>query len=824
MPHKEDLTSYLSINNIDYIEQAYKGYLEDPDSIDPSWISFFGSLEKETPAKKIIFSEDLSSTENPKNLYRTYGHFCANLDPLKISKPKGHPEIQGTDPTYCGSLGYEFMHLENQVEKNWFIQKIENEKLNLSKEEKIGILEFLLRAEMFEQYIHIKFQGTKRFSIEGGESFIPAMRYLLSKFKNNGMKGAIIGMAHRGRLNLITNVLDLPYSTIFKKFMHHHESKKNVGSGDVKYHMGANSKPAYLGGNFELELAPNPSHLESINPVVLGEVRARQDMGDQFSCVMVHGDASIIGQGIVAESLNLSKLKGYSTQGTIHLIINNQVGFTASPDETRSSNYCSDVMKIINAPIIHVNGDDVEAVLWACDIASKYCHTFKKDIAIDLVCYRKYGHNETDEPFFTQPLMYSKITSKKSAAYLYETLFPENIEKIKEKITKNLSDEYLIAEKMTLEYQSLILKEQDIVTGVDIKILNQIITNITQIPKDYKINTKILRQLDLKNDISKIDWATGEALSFGSLLLEGKDIRLSGQDCQRGTFSQRHCVLTCQETGRKYTPLSTLGNFTAFNSPLSEFAVMGFEFGYASYSKNTLVIWEAQFGDFSNGAQTIIDQYISASESKWGKLSGIVILLPHGYEGQGPEHSSSRLERYLQLCAQYNMQVIYPTTPGNYFHALRRQMIRNYQKPLIIITPKSLLRHKRAVSTLEDFGSEKSFQKIISFGKSEKKIIFCTGKIYYDLTEGQIDAQIIRIEQLYPFPKDEILKILPEKLPEKIYWVQEEPENMGAWHFVKDKFTFKINYIGRPESASTATGDESVHIQEQKEIIEKAKN
>ncbi len=823
MPHKEDITSYLAISNIDYIEQTYEKYLEDPSSVDPSWIPFFGSLEKETPAKKIIFSEVLPvASGDSRNLYRTYGHFCANLDPLKLSKPKGHTQIQGNDPKYCGSLGYEFMHLENEVEKNWFIQKIENEKLNLSKEQQLNTLEFLFRAEMFEQYLHVKFQGAKRFSIEGGESFIPAMRYLLLKFKQDGMKGAVIGMAHRGRLNVVTNVLDLPYSTIFKKFMHHHKAKKNVGSGDVKYHMGAAAKPSYLGGDFELELISNPSHLESVDPVVLGQVRARQDRGDGFSCILVHGDASMMGQGVVSESLNLSKLQGYSTQGTIHMIINNQVGFTALPDETRSSTYCSDVMKIINAPVIHVNGDDVEAVLWACEIAAEYRHTFKKDIAIDLVCYRKYGHNETDEPLFTQPLMYSKIAAQKSVAHLYGDHFLAHTEEIKAKITQNLSYEYTVTEGMSLDDQRLILEEKDAATGVDT--LDQVIKTITQIPEKYKINTKILRQLELKSDTSKIDWGTGEALSFGSLLLDGKSVRLSGQDSRRGTFSHRHCVLTCQNTGEKYTPLATLGNFSAFNSSLSEFAVMGFEFGYAASNKNTLVMWEAQFGDFANGAQTIVDQYLSASESKWGELCGLVLLLPHGYEGQGPEHSSSRFERYLQLCAQYNMQVVYPTTPANYFHVLRRQMLRDYQKPLIVITPKSLLRHKRAISTLADFGLGTSFQKVISSGESSKKIIFCTGKIYYDLTESSIDAQIIRLEQLYPFPEAEILKILPKNLPEKIYWVQEEPENMGAFHFVKDKFPFKIEYIGRAESASTATGDADVHAQEQKDIIEKAKS
>jgi 2-oxoglutarate dehydrogenase E1 component len=824
MPHKDEINSYLAGMNLDYIEQAYAQYLIDPTSVDQSWIPFFGSLGKEDPSKKIIFSESLPTTFDTMDLYRTYGHFWAKLDPLKISKPKGHNAIEGNDPRYCGTLGYEFMHLEEQVEKDWFIQKIEKNKQTLAKDDQIETLESLFRAEMFEQYLHTKFQGAKRFSVEGGESLIPALRYLLKNFKKNSMNGAVIGMAHRGRLNVITNVLDLPFSTIFKKFMHHHKAKSDVGSGDVKYHMGATSTPSYLGGDFKVELASNPSHLESVNPVVLGEVRARQDKGEKVSCILVHGDASFMGQGVVAESLNLSKLEGYSTHGTIHVIVNNQVGFTAAPGETRSSTYCSDLMKMINAPIIHVNGDDVEAVLWACEIASEYHRTFQKDIAIDLVCYRKYGHNETDEPFFTQPLMYQAIAKQKSTANQYGEKFPEITDQVKAKITQNLQNEYNLTENMTLEDQSLILKEVDVVTGISQDAFKKILHAITFIPEGYTINPKIIRQLEAKKDESKIDWATGEALSFGSLLLQGKNVRLSGQDSMRGTFSHRHSVLTCQDTGKKYAPLKSLGNFNAINSSLSEFAVMGFEFGYAAHHLESLVMWEAQFGDFANGAQTIVDQYLSASESKWGELCGLVLLLPHGYEGQGPEHSSARFERYLQLCAQYNMQVVYPTTPANYFHVLRRQMMRTYQKPLIVITPKSLLRNKNAISSLEDFGPKTSFQKVISSGNSNEKIIFCTGKIYYDLMEAQIDAQIIRLEQLYPFPSDDIQKVLPKKLPEKILWVQEEPENMGAWNFVSSKFDFKIKYIGRSESASTATGDADVHAQEQKNIIEKAKS
>ncbi len=823
MPHKDEINSYLFGANSDYIEEIYAAYLKDPKSIDSSWASFFTSLEKEHPLRKIIFKEHTTPQNNASDLYRSYGHLSANLDPLNIKKPRPIPIFDShLNNLYCGNLGYEFMHLEAELERNWFIEKIENNKISIPPDLKLDAISDLLKAELFEQFLHTKFQGAKRFSIEGSESFVSGLKYLLKKIKFQGKKGAIIGMAHRGRLNTVANILDLPYSVIFKKFIHHPKGGYESGSGDVKYHMGATSTPEYLGGSFEVTLAPNPSHLESVNPVVLGQVKAKEN----FSGILVHGDASFMGQGVVTETLNLSKLDGYSTNGTIHIIINNQVGFTATPNETKSSTYCSDVMKIINAPVIHVNGSNIDAVLIAFEMASQYQHLFQKDIAIDLVCYRKYGHNETDEPMFTQPLMYKEIVKQKSIASIYGLETKD--------ILQELKNEYDVAQKGQINENSLILEEQDTLTGVSLNSLMVVLQTITQIPSQYKINSKISRQLEQKQDISKIDWATGEAFSFGSLLLEGKKIRLSGQDSQRGTFSHRHSILTCQETGKTYTPLASLGKFDALNSSLSEFAVMGFEFGFSSCSKDTLVLWEAQFGDFANGAQTIIDQYISASESKWAQTSGLVLLLPHGYEGQGPEHSSSRFERYLQLSAQYNMQVVYPTTPANYFHVLRRQLSRAYQKPLVVITPKSLLRHKLAVSTLDDFGPETSFQKVISTNQNSKKLIFCTGKIYYDLIENEVEAQIIRLEQLYPFPQTEIIKTLSKEKPLKISFVQEEPQNMGAWVFLsrqienllKDFYEDFINieYIGRPPSASTATGYVDIHLQEQKQIIEKARS
>ncbi|MCA0432128.1 MAG: 2-oxoglutarate dehydrogenase E1 component [Proteobacteria bacterium] len=853
--------------------------------------------------------------------YRMRGHLAADLDPLKLreqgDQPELNPETYGFTAadmdrsifldnvlglesatarqildilrrTYCGTLGVEFMHITDPEQKSWIQQRIEgeNKEITFTKEGKKAILNKLIEAEGFEQFLNVKYTGTKRFGLDGGESMIPALEQIIKRGGNLGVRDIILGMAHRGRLNVLANVLAKPFSAIFHEFQGGSATPDEVeGSGDVKYHLGSSSDRVFDGNTVHLSLTANPSHLEIVDPVVLGKARAKQDQrGDKSRTtvmpLLIHGDAAFAGQGVVAECLGLSGLKGHRNGGSIHFIVNNQIGFTTSPIWSRSSPYPSDIAKMIDAPIFHPNGDDPEAVVFAAKIATEFRQTFKKPVVIDMFCYRRFGHNETDEPAFTQPLMYKRIAAHQSVANIYAqrliaegTLTAEDFDQMKADYRKRLDDAHTVASGYKsnkadwLDGRWAGLKtasSQDDarrgLTGVPVEHLRELGLKLTRIPKSFTAHKTMQRVLDARRkmieDGGGIDWAMGEHLAFATLLDEGFKIRLSGQDVQRGTFSQRHAVIVDQVTEKRYTPLNHLKKdqqikIEAINSMLSEEAVLGFEYGYSLAEPNALVAWEAQFGDFANGAQVIFDQFISSAERKWLRMSGLVCLLPHGYEGQGPEHSSARLERFLQMCAEDNMQVANCTTPANYFHILRRQLKRDFRKPLIMMTPKSILRNKRAVSRLEEMGPETSFHRIlyddaqtnpddkIKLVKDEKirRVILCSGKVYFDLLEerekrGINDVYLMRIEQLYPWPHKALAQEMARFKKAEVYWVQEEPQNMGAWTFVQPgiervlEFVKARNtrprYVGRPASAATATGLMSRHLKELKMFVDEA--
>ncbi len=734
-----------------------------------------------------------------------------------------------------------------------------------------------MQVETFEQFLQSRFPGAKRFSIEGAENSIIAARKIIRELSESGVEDIVFGMPHRGRLSMLTKIFNKPYRSMLSEFQGNMAHPEHLDvSGDVKYHLGTSYDLKFDNGNkVHISLAANPSHLEAVNPVVAGKVRAKQDcFGDKdrvkAAGVLFHGDAAFAGQGVVMESLVLSELSGYNAGGTVHIVINNQVGFTATSEEARSGRYATEVAKTVKAPIFHVNGNCALEVAKASAIAAQYRNKFKKDIVIDLVCYRLHGHNEIDEPRFTQPSMYKKVDNLSTPSDIYaKELIEKNIieesyvSEVKSKYRKQLDKELEASKTYKPEKEEWFeglwkgfvsyseTRGKDKKTGINKKTTEEIGKALINLPSDFKAHKTILKGFE-KRTLSlssgeNIDWATGEALAIGSLLLEGTRVRLSGQDSQRGTFSHRHSVVTDQETGGKFTPLNNISkdqaHFEVINSCLSEYAVLGFEYGYSLVNPNNLVIWEAQFGDFSNGAQIVIDQFISSAEMKWMRASGLVMLLPHGYEGQGPEHSSARLERYLQLCAENNMQVVNCTTPANYFHALRRQIHRNYRKPLIVMSPKSLLRHPSAVSTIEEFGEGKEFSPILSDNrdnnKESKKLVLCSGKIYYELLEGvkkdnKKNVSIIRVEQYYPFPEKELLAELKKYTnAEELVWCQEEPRNMGAWYFIRprieqlmEKLKIKkpLEYVGRGYSASTAAGYASVHNRRQKEIIKEAIN
>jgi len=854
--------------------------------------------------------------------YRMRGHLHANLDPLNLEPRKDHEELHPSSygftetdwdrkifidfvlgleyatiremlallrRTYCSTIGWEFLHISNPAEKSWIQARIEgpDKEIAFTREGKRAILNKLVEAEGFEKFIDVKYTGTKRFGLDGGESMVPALEQIIKRGGALGVQEIVFGMAHRGRLNVLAQVMGKPHRAIFHEFKGGSYAPADVeGSGDVKYHLGASSDRVFDGNNVHLSLTANPSHLEIVDPVVLGKVRAKQDqLNDTAERVkvlplLIHGDAAFAGQGVVAECLGLSGLKGHKTGGSIHFIINNQIGFTTYPRFSRSSPYPSDVAKMIEAPIFHVNGDDPEAVVFAVKVAVEFRQQFHKPVVIDMFCYRRFGHNEGDEPSFTQPLMYKKIRQQPTTLEIYsKKLIAEGVvtegevDKMKADWRSRLEAEYEAgqaykpnkADWLDGRWAGLkaVASTQDDArrgeTGAPIPLLKEIGTKITQIPEGFNAHKTIQRFLENRRKAidsgEGIDWATGEALAFALTVNEGTRVRFSGQDVERGTFSQRHSVLIDQETERRYKPLSNIregqGKYEVINSMLSEEAVLGFEYGYSLSEPNALTLWEAQFGDFANGAQVVFDQFISSGERKWLRMSGLVCLLPHGYEGQGPEHSSARLERFLQMCAEDNMQVANCTTPANYFHILRRQLSRDFRKPLILMTPKSLLRHKRAVSRLDEMAEGTTFHRVLwddaQYLKAEKiklvkdnkirRVVLCSGKVYYDLYEerekrGIDDVYLLRVEQLYPFPLKALVTELSRFKNADIVWCQEEPKNMGSWTFVEPYLAWVLEqasskvkrprYAGRPASAATATGLMSTHLAQLNAFLEEA--
>jgi 2-oxoglutarate dehydrogenase E1 component len=850
--------------------------------------------------------------------YRIRGHLISNLDPLGLQKIEKHSELKYetygftkkdlskkifldgvlgiqtasleeilsiAKKTYCQNIGFEFMHMSDPEERKWIRDRIEGreKEIKFTENGRKAIFNKLVEAEGFEKFLQVKFVGTKRFGLDGGESLIPALEQIIKRGGHLGVKEVKIGMPHRGRLNVLANMMQKPFKAIFKEFFGQSITSKKDFEGDVKYHLGASANREFDGNLVHISLTDNPSHLEAVNPVVLGQVRAKQFFHKDKSRkkvvpVLIHGDAAFAGQGVVAECFAMSGLPGHNTGGTIHIIVNNQIGFTTAPRFARSSPYPSDLAKMVQAPIFHVNGDDPEAVVHCAKIATEFRQSFNRDVVIDMVCYRRYGHNEGDEPSFTQPLMYKKIRKHPTTLQIYgQKLIREGLissevyEKTKKEFKDFLNKEFIGAKDYKVKmkwfdgvwsrFKPEIGKDRRGATGVDKEKLKLIGKKITHLPDNSNFHKTLIKIFENKRKMftedKPIDWSTAETLAFATLLTEGFSVRLSGQDSGRGTFSQRHSVLRNQDSHERYVPLNNISkeqkNFEVIDSLLSELGVLGFEFGYSLSEPETLVLWEAQFGDFVNGAQVVIDQFIASGESKWSRASGLVMLLPHGYEGQGPEHSSARLERFLQLCAQDNLQVVNCTTPANYFHALRRQMHRDFRKPLIVMTPKSLLRHKRCISNISNFTKKSSFHRIleddaylennnlIKLKKDNKvkKVIMCSGKIYFDLIEAREKAKddktvFLRIEQLYPFPVKQLGKQLKRYENAKFYWCQEEPKNMGAWntarHYIDRTLEIiqvkgeKVKYIGRNAAASPATGNLNKHLAEQKEILEKVIN
>ncbi|MGV3667961.1 MAG: 2-oxoglutarate dehydrogenase E1 component [Leptospira bouyouniensis] len=909
-------------DNVVLLEEYYKQFKEDPSSLTKDWIDFFHDLERSSVSNNGSNGGgfngngyvNYTSTEHRKdsslsdfgiinllNAYRRQGHLAANLDPLGINKPNrefidlkikalkqsdldtevdsgivnlGKTKLKNVidwfEKTYCGSIGCEHYYLVNDEEREWLQNRMEplanNEPIN--KKTALRLFEKLYQADSFENFLAKKFVGKKRFSLEGGETMIPMLDTLVEEAGGHKMDALVIGMAHRGRLNVLVNIIRKPAGLIFAEF----EEKLNpgqLGYADVKYHLGySNNVMTHYGKEVKLSLAFNPSHLEAVDPVIFGSVRARQEMAkdidrSKFMPVAIHGDAAFAGQGVVAETLNMMNLEGYTVGGTFHIVINNQIGFTTLPSESRSTLYATDLAKGFQVPIFHVNGDDPEATYRVTKLALEYRQKFKKDVIIDLICYRRLGHNETDEPTFTQPQMYDIIKKHPKTIKIYEEkllqrgdITQEEIQFIKDGIAQGLEDSFQQAKekdtRITVDtlggVWSRYTKEpldSDVHTQLLQQQLGGIVKAVTTLPSGFSANPKHIKVLEDRRKMGAgelpIDWGFAESLSFGSILENGFPIRLGGQDAQRGTFSHRHAVLSDIVNGKKLTLLNHISDKQAkieiVNSSLSEYSCLGFEYGYSLADPNSLVMWEAQFGDFANNAQVIFDQFISSSEIKWQRMSGLVCLLPHGYEGQGPEHSSARLERFLQLCALDNIQVANLTTPAQYFHILRRQILQSFRKPLIIMTPKSLLRLKDAASSLEDITTG-AFRKILPdpVAKPEKveKLLFCSGKVYYDLRKA-IDAQklenvaVVRIEQLYPFPENHIKQMITSygKL-KKFVWVQEEPKNQGAWFFVRDRIEAvmpenkRLHYAGRSEFPSPACGHVVTHLKEQEDLVKDA--
>ncbi len=850
--------------------------------------------------------------------YRIRGHLDANLDPLALRTESHHPELNpesygfGPDDldrpifldyvlgletatiremlvilrrTYCDTFAVEFMHVSDPEEKAWIQERIEgrDKEISFTREGRLAILDKLIHAEGFEKFLAVKYTGTKRFGLDGAEATIPALEQIIKRGGALGAKEIVIGMPHRGRLNVLTNVMGKPYQAIFHEFYGGSANPEDVeGSGDVKYHLGASSDREFDGNKVHLSLTANPSHLEIVDPVVLGKARAKQDQyhdRERGSVIplLLHGDAAFAGQGVVAECLGLSGLKGHRTGGSVHFIVNNQIGFTTAPHNSRSSPYPSDMAKMVGAPIFHVNGDDPEAVVHAAKVAIEFRQKFGKPVVVDMFCYRRFGHNEGDDPSLTQPLMYKKIGAQKTTLEIYaQRLIDEGL------LTREEVDERMAAFRAQLDtdltaaksfrpnkadwldgrWSGLAPAQGDARRGETAIPMDRLVSigqKITDVPKEFHVHKTLQRLLTNRRKMvdgsAPVDWGMAEHLAYGSLLDEGFGVRLVGQDSERGTFVHRHAVLNDQENEDKFVPLNSVAKgdaeFEVINSMLSENAVLGFEYGYSLAEPNSLVLWEGQFGDFANGAQVVIDQFISSGERKWLRMSGLVMLLPHGYEGQGPEHSSARLERYLQLCAEDNMQVANCTTPANYFHILRRQMHRNFRKPLVIMTPKSLLRHKRAVSTLNEFTGDSSFHRLLwddaemlpdekiklVDDKKIRRVVLCTGKVYFDLYQereerGIDDVYLLRVEQLYPFPARALIKELGRFPDAEFVWCQEEPKNMGAWFFTEPNIEWVLSHIGarkrrakyagRPAAASPATGLMSKHLQELNQLLSEA--
>ncbi|MDX1453955.1 MAG: 2-oxoglutarate dehydrogenase E1 component [Gammaproteobacteria bacterium] len=925
-------SSLFSGGNAAYLEELYEHFLADPSSLPDEWQDYFrgfeaaghegggiphGPIKQEFAARarqpRLAASGGVDESLIRKQAsvmrlieaYRGRGHRRAKTDPLDLTElpdvPDLTPAFHGLgdsdmdtefatladggdatmklrdlvsmlDETYTGSIGFEYMHVTNSEERGWLKQQIEGSrgKADLQKDEKINLLEQLTAAEGMEKYLHTRYVGQKRFSLEGGESLIPMLNDLIQQGGKQGVEEIVVGMAHRGRLNVLINVLGKSPSELFSEFEGKHDNHEDR-SGDVKYHQGFSSDIKTEGGNVHLALAFNPSHLEIVNPVVEGSVRARQDRrcdkhGEKVMPILVHGDAAFAGQGVVMETLQLSQARGFATGGTVHIVCNNQVGFTISdPRDARSTPYCTDIAKMLEAPILHVNGDDPEAVIHATRIALNYRQRFHKDVVIDLVCYRRHGHNEADEPSATQPVMYKTIRAKKTTRGIYaDQLEGEGV--VDGDAIKKMLDDYrggleegqtrakshlgMIGNEYTVDWSKYFRQslEDEVDTTIKKSDVKKLGDRIIDVPDDVELHSRVEKIVEgrrkmLAGEID-MDWGFAETMAYASLLTSGSPVRLVGQDSGRGTFFHRHAVWHNQKDAGTYVPLRHLSDdqrsFTVVDSLLSEEAVLGFEYGYCTADPTTLVIWEAQFGDFANGAQVVVDQFLSSGEAKWGRLCGLVMFLPHGYEGQGPEHSSARLERYLQLCAQHNMQVCVPTTPAQMFHMLRRQMVRELRKPLIVMTPKSLLRHKQSVSPLSDLTGGK-FHLIIPEiddikPKSVKTVVFCSGKVYYDLLEERRneeldDVALVRIEQLYPFPEKEYAEELAKySNATDIVWCQEEPMNQGAWYQIRHRLQgglgkkHELRYAGREHAASTAAGYYQMHVAEQKALIDDALN
>jgi 2-oxoglutarate dehydrogenase E1 component len=893
--------------NAGYLAELYQLYLTDPSLVDPAWAEFFRSLDHNgigngytngrsnghaavAEGARVVTSSN-SVGEKLVEAFRAYGHAAANLSPLGAGgmKPESPAElqlsyhgeardasqvaltgfsfggqsysscaqlIQALKETYCGAIGYEFSHLTKVEERRWLQARIEGKSPTFSAQDKRQILRDLIRAEMFESELHRKYVGTKRFSLEGNDTLIPMISVLASSAAQAGVKGIVCGMAHRGRLNVLANSIGKPLSTIFSEF----EDKTVAtiaGAGDVKYHLGWETNRAPNGAAIELSIVPNPSHLEFVNPVVEGVVRALQDKNDRsnrgaYLPLAMHGDAAFAGQGIVFETINYSGIGGYYTGGTFHIVINNQIGFTTTPDESRSTRYCTDLAKGIDCPVFHVNAEDPEAACWLTQLALEYRMAFGKDVFIDLIGHRKHGHNEGDDPSFTQPHTYAEVKGKKliwqqyaerlvAAGVLSQSDVDGEVEAYKNEFAAASEGVgRAIGGEACCIHGRLEVPLND--TGVKKETLLTIARALTQWPEGFKPHPKLQKIIEKRVETVEagegIEWGVAEALAFGSLVLEGRSVRLSGQDCCRGTFSHRHLVLDDNEARSTFSPLVELasregasGVFEVYNSSLSEASVLGFEFGYSATNRDALVMWEGQFGDFANGAQVIIDQFITSSESKWGQLSGVVMMLPHGYEGQGPEHSSARLERYLQMCAEGNMRVCYPSTAAQHFHLMRRQGLSEIKRPLIIMTPKSLLRLPAAMSSLDEM-VQGTFKPVLETDLSGKKtcknLVFMSGKVGHDVQAAlqgaeKVSARLVRVEELYPFPQDEIARILKETGAKNAFWVQEEPQNMGAWSYIapllRECLGFDPVYIGRPASAATATGSSKHHAIEQKGFL-----